>query len=130
MEFGVHSIDFLPGDPATLGPTQADAAKAAERGGATVFTLTDHFFQMEALGRAEDPFLEGYTSLGFLAERTTIDLTLLVTGVISATPACWPKRSPRLTCCLRVGLCWEWAPRGTTANISPRHSLSAAERAL
>ena len=67
MDFGVHFIDFLPGDPALLGPTLAEAAKAAEQGGATVFTLADHFFQMENLGRAEDPFLEGYTSLGFLA---------------------------------------------------------------
>src|ERR1700744_6797351 len=82
MEFGVHFIDFLPGDPRRLGPTLADAAKAAEQGGATLFTLADHFFQMENLGRAEDPFLEGYTSLGFLAaQTTTIELTLLVTGV-------------------------------------------------
>ena len=64
MEFGVHFIDFLPGDPAALGPTLVESAKAAEQGGATLFTLADHFFQMENIGRAEDPFLEGYTSLG------------------------------------------------------------------
>jgi F420-dependent oxidoreductase-like protein len=92
MEFGVHFIDFLPGDPATLGPTLADAAKAAEQGGATVFTLADHFFQMENLGRAQDPFLEGYTSLGFLAgQTTTIDLTLLVTGVTYRYPGVLAK---------------------------------------
>jgi len=92
MEFGVHFIDFLPGDPARLGPTLADAAKAAEQGGATVFTLADHFFQMENLGRAEDPFLEGYTSLGFLAgQTTTIDLTLLVTGVTYRYPGVLAK---------------------------------------
>ena len=34
MELGVHFIDFLPGDPAALGPTLVDAAKAAEQGGA------------------------------------------------------------------------------------------------
>jgi F420-dependent oxidoreductase-like protein len=92
MEFGVHFIDFLPGDPAMLGPTLADAAKAAEQGGATVFTLADHFFQMENLGRAQDPFLEGYTSLGFLAaQTTTIDLTLLVTGVTYRYPGVLAK---------------------------------------
>jgi F420-dependent oxidoreductase-like protein len=92
MESGVHFIDFLPGDPATLGPTLADAAKAAEQGGATMFTLADHFFQMENLGRAEDPFLEGYTSLGFLAgQTTTIDLTLLVTGVTYRYPGVLAK---------------------------------------
>lgn len=92
MELGLHFIDFLPGDPARLGPTLADAAKAAEQGGATLFTLADHFFQMEAMGRAEDPFLEGYTSLGFLAGQTTkIDLSLLVTGVTYRYPGLLAK---------------------------------------
>ncbi|OBH14479.1 LLM class F420-dependent oxidoreductase [Mycobacterium sp. E1715] len=92
MQLGVHFIDFLPGDPAALGPTLADAAKAAEQGGATLFTLADHFFQMEAMGRAEDPFLEGYTSLGFLAGQTTkIDLSLLVTGVTYRYPGMLAK---------------------------------------
>ncbi|OBG52067.1 MULTISPECIES: LLM class F420-dependent oxidoreductase [unclassified Mycobacterium] len=92
MQLGVHFIDFLPGNPAALGPTLADAAKAAEQGGATLFTLADHFFQMEAMGRAEDPFLEGYTSLGFLAGQTTkIDLSLLVTGVTYRYPGMLAK---------------------------------------
>jgi F420-dependent oxidoreductase-like protein len=93
MELGVHYIDFLPGDTAALGPALADAAKAAEQAGATVFTLADHFLQMENTGRpAEDPFLEGYTSLGFLAGQTnTIDLTLLVTGVTYRHPGVLAK---------------------------------------
>lgn len=92
MQLGVHFIDFLPGDPAKLGPTLANAARAAEEGGATLFTLADHFFQMEALGPAQDPFLEGYTSLGFLAgQTTTIDLALLVTGVTYRYPGVLAK---------------------------------------
>ncbi|BBY23038.1 hypothetical protein MSTO_32430 [Mycobacterium stomatepiae] len=93
MELGVHYIDFLPGDTAALGPTLADAAKAAEQAGATMFTLADHFLQMENTGRpAEDPFLEGYTSLGFLAGQTnTINLTLLVTGVTYRYPGVLAK---------------------------------------
>jgi F420-dependent oxidoreductase-like protein len=92
MELAVHFIDFLPGDPAELGPTLADAAKAAEQGGATLFTLADHFFQMEKLWPAENPFLEGYTSLGFLAaQTTTIDLSLLVTGVTYRYPGVLAK---------------------------------------
>ena len=92
MELGVHFIDFLPGDPAALGPTLADAATAAEHGGATLFTLADHLFQMENVGRADDPFLEGYTSLGFLAGRTsTIELGLLVTGVTYRYPGLLAK---------------------------------------
>jgi F420-dependent oxidoreductase-like protein len=93
MEFGVHFIDFLPGDITKLGPTLTDAAKTAEQTGATMFTLADHFLQMENTGRpAEDPFLEGYTSLGFLAgQTTTIDLTLLVTGVTYRHPGVLAK---------------------------------------
>ena len=71
-----HSLHRLPaGRPEQLAPTLAATARAAEQGGATMFTLADHFFQMENIGRAEDPFLEGYTSLGFLAGQTsTIEL--------------------------------------------------------
>jgi F420-dependent oxidoreductase-like protein len=92
MELGVHFIDFLPGDAAQLAPTLLSTATAAEDIGATMFTLADHFFQMESVGRAEDPFLEGYTSLGYLAGRTTsIALTLLVTGVTYRHPGLLAK---------------------------------------
>jgi F420-dependent oxidoreductase-like protein len=92
MELGIHFIDFRPGDPADQGPTLVATAKAAEDAGATMFTLADHFFQMEGVGRAEDPFLEGYTSLGFLAGQTTsITLALLVTGVTYRHPGVLAK---------------------------------------
>jgi F420-dependent oxidoreductase-like protein len=92
MELGIHFIDFLPGDSTNLAPTLLATATAAEDIGATMFTLADHFFQMEGVGRAEDPFLEGYTSLGFLAGRTTsIALALLVTGVTYRHPGVLAK---------------------------------------
>src|SRR5271156_2576448 len=92
MELGIHFIDFLPGDAAQLAPALLSTATAAEDIGATMFTLADHFFQMEGFGRAEDPFLEGYTSLGFLAGRTTsITLALLVTGVTYRHPGVLAK---------------------------------------
>src|ERR1700677_3279981 len=92
MHVGIHFIDFLPGDPTQLAPTLLSTATAAEDIGATMFTLADHFFQMENVGRAEDPFLEGYTSLGYLAGRTTnITLALLVTGVTYRHPGLLAK---------------------------------------
>jgi len=92
MELGIHFIDFLPGDAAALAPSLLSTATAAEDIGATLFTLADHFFQMETVGRAEDPFLEGYTSLGYLAGRTTdIELALLVTGVTYRHPGLLAK---------------------------------------
>ena len=154
MEFGVHFIDFLPGDPARLGPTLANAAKAAEQGGATVFTLADHFLQMENLGlqrrrrpggwlagrrrprpghrrsRAEDPFLEGYTSLGFLAaQTTTIDLTLLVTGVTYRYPGVLAKAVTTLDVLSQgrsmLGLGAAWYDREHAALGIPYPPLSA-----
>ncbi len=130
MEFGVHFIDFLPGDPAKLGPTLAEAARAAQQGGATMFTLADHFFQMESLGQAQDPFLEGYTSLGFLAgQTTTIDLTLLVTGVTYRYPGLLAKAVSTLDVLSQgrsmLGLGAAWYEREHTALGFPYPPLSA-----
>lgn len=92
MRFGIHYIDFLPGDAERLGPTLAATARAAEDAGAEMFSLADHFFQMEGVGRAEDPFLEGYTSMGYLAGLTErITLTMLVTGVTYRYPGVLAK---------------------------------------
>jgi alkanesulfonate monooxygenase SsuD/methylene tetrahydromethanopterin reductase-like flavin-dependent oxidoreductase (luciferase family) len=47
---------------------------------------------MEVVGRAQDPFLEGYTALGFLAGKTErITLALLVTGVTYRYPGVLAK---------------------------------------
>lgn len=100
MEIGIHYIDFLPNNPERLASTLAATAKAAEDVGATMFSLGDHFFQVENLGllgvtgigQAEDPYLEGYTSLGFLAGQTsTITLAMLVTGVTYRNPGVLAK---------------------------------------
>jgi F420-dependent oxidoreductase-like protein len=129
MEVGLHFIDFLPGDPATLGPTLADAANAAEQGGATLFTLADHLFQMEQLAPAENPFLEGYTSLGFLAaQTTTIDLALLVTGVTYRYPGLLAKAVTTLDVLSQgrsmLGLGAAWYEREHTALGIPYPPLS------
>jgi len=93
MRVGIHFANFtLQGPPDTLAQTLATTAKTAEDGGVSVFTLMDHWFQMEMLATSEDPMLEGYTSLGFLAgQTTTMTLGLLVTGVTYRHPGLLAK---------------------------------------
>jgi F420-dependent oxidoreductase-like protein len=93
MKLGIHFANFtLPGGPEALGSTVAATARAAEDGGCCSFTLMDHWFQMEQLATAQDPMLEGYTTLGFLAGRTErIRLSLLVTGVTYRHPGLLAK---------------------------------------
>ncbi len=65
MPLGIHFANFtLPGGPEALAGTLADTARVADEGGVALFTLMDHWFQMETLATAQDPMLEGYTALG------------------------------------------------------------------
>lgn len=93
MRVGIHFVNFtLPGAPESLGRTLAETARIAEESGVSVFTLMDHWFQMEMSATSEDPMLEGYTSLGFLAgQTTTMTLGLLVTGVTYRHPGLLAK---------------------------------------
>src|SRR5579871_5355440 len=93
MEVGVHFFNqTLSGGPDALRVHLRDTAEAAEAAGCTMFTCMDHYFQMEAFTRAEDPMLEGYTSLGYVAGRTeAMTLGLLVTGVSYRHPGLLAK---------------------------------------
>jgi len=93
MRFGFHFLDFtLPGEPASLAPTIATTARAAETAGASWFTVMDHYFQMEAFQTAHDPMLEGYTTLGFIAAHTErVKLGTVVTGVTYRHPGLLSK---------------------------------------
>lgn len=93
MRVGVHLVAWdLPGGPAAIGPTLAAVARAAEDAGVTNLSLMDHYFQLEMMGSADQPMLEGYTSLGFLAGLTsTVELQLLVTGVTYRHPGLLAK---------------------------------------
>ena len=93
MQLGIHFANFtLPGGAESLGATLAATAQAAEAGGCATFTLMDHWFQMEQFAPAQDPMLEGYTTLGFLAGQTQhMTLGLLVTGVTYRYPGLLAK---------------------------------------
>ncbi|WP_371664138.1 LLM class F420-dependent oxidoreductase [Streptomyces sp. NBC_00280] len=93
MRLGVHINRFNhPGGGPALGPELAAAGAAAEAAGVHRLTVMDHYFQMEFNGGAEDPMLEAYTTLGFLAAHTsTVRLGALVTGVTYRHPGLLAK---------------------------------------
>lgn len=94
MQLAIHYSDFiLAGEDAPLAQTLAATARAADEGGVSQMTLMDHYFQIPPVSpRAEDPMLEGYTTLGFLAGQTrNLTLGLLVTGVTYRHPGLLAK---------------------------------------
>ena len=93
MRLSIHVPNFtLPGAPETLAATLVATARAAEAGGASTLTFMDHWFQIEMMGSADEPMLEGYSSLAFVAGHTSsIKLGLLVTGVTYRHPGLLAK---------------------------------------
>ena len=57
----------------------------------------DHFFQIRSNGRTEEPMLEGWTTLGFMAAHSTrARLGLMVGGVHYRYPGLWVKAATTL----------------------------------
>jgi F420-dependent oxidoreductase-like protein len=64
----------------------------AENSGFDSFWVMDHFHQIQFVGRPEEPMLEGWTVISFLAGITTkIKLGTLVTGIIYRYPSILAK---------------------------------------
>jgi F420-dependent oxidoreductase-like protein len=93
MELGVHFMNFSGlGGNTQLGPKLAATAQAADDAGFSLLTMMDHWFQMEAFAPPQEPMLEGYTSLGFVAGKTKrLTLGLMVTGVTYRRPGLLAK---------------------------------------
>lgn len=88
MKLGLQIPSFTwPGGVERMGPTLARLGQAAEEAGFSSLWVMDHFFQIEMVGKPEEPMLEGYNALNFLAAATQkIRLGTLVTGVIYRYP--------------------------------------------
>jgi F420-dependent oxidoreductase-like protein len=91
LDLHVSRFDWA-GGPAGIGPGVADLAGRAEAIGVRTLSFMDHWFQMDWMAPAEDPMLEGYTALGFVAGRCAkLRLRLLVTGVTYRHPGLLAK---------------------------------------
>jgi F420-dependent oxidoreductase-like protein len=93
MKLGLHYWNYsTPADPAAIAPTLAETARIAEQAGLSSFTVMDHYFQMDGYGAADEPMLEGYTTLGYVAAKTErMTLGLMVTGVMYRYPGLLAK---------------------------------------
>jgi F420-dependent oxidoreductase-like protein len=93
MKLGVHVVNFdIDGGPAAIGPALAAVGRAAENAGVSNLSVMDHYLQLDMAGGAEQPMMEGYTTLGFLAAHTTsLTLQLLVTGTTYRHPGLLAK---------------------------------------
>jgi F420-dependent oxidoreductase-like protein len=93
MNLDVHVPRFTwPGTPESIGPTWTSLAQTAETIGVRTLSVMDHWFQMEFLWPAEEPMLEGYTTLSFAAAKTErLRFRLLVGGVTYRHPGLLAK---------------------------------------
>src|SRR5688572_8281614 len=91
LDLHVSRFDWAGGDD-RIGSGIADLAQRAEAIGVRALSFMDHFFQMDWMAPAEDPMLEGYTALAFVAGRTErLRFRTLVTGVTYRHPGLLPK---------------------------------------
>jgi F420-dependent oxidoreductase-like protein len=93
VRIGIHYSNFTHPDwESQLLPRLTETARVADQGGASMFTVMDHYFQMEMLGGPAEPMLEGYTTLGYLAGVTeNVRLSLMVTGTTYRHPGLLAK---------------------------------------
>lgn len=88
MKIGLQITSFnWPGSPANVGPKLAEIARTADEAGFASLWVMDHFFQIQYLGPPEDPMLEAYSTLSYLAGVTKrARLGAMVTGVVYRHP--------------------------------------------
>ena len=71
MDLSLHYWNFsTPPNPAQIAGTLGKTATIADQAGFAELTVMDHYFQMEEVASAEEPMLEAYTTLGYVAALT------------------------------------------------------------
>lgn len=98
MRIGLQIPRFTwPEGPASIGPKLAEIGRTADEAGFASLWVMDHFFQIGAVGEPEEPMLEGYSALSYLAAITErAKLGTLVTGVHYRYPGLLVKTATTL----------------------------------
>ena len=119
MKFGLQVPSFTwPGGPQELAPTLARVVRTADEVGFDSIWVMDHLFQIRAVGAAEEPMLEGWTALGFIAAHTKrARIGLMVGGIHYRDPGIWVKAASTLDV-LSGGRAWLGLGAGWNAEES------------
>ena len=98
MKIGLQIPSFTwPGGDAAIGPTLARITETADAVGFDSLWVMDHFFQIRGVGRPEEPMLEGWSALAFMAAHSKkATLGLMVGGVHYRQAALWAKAATTL----------------------------------
>jgi F420-dependent oxidoreductase-like protein len=98
MKFGLQVRSFTwPGGDAAIGETLGAVTRRADEVGFDSIWVMDHFFQIPSVGQTEEPMLEGWTALGFMAGNSKqARLGLMVGGVHYRKPGLWIKAATTL----------------------------------
>jgi len=117
MKFGLDINRFdWSGAPASIGPKLAEIARTAEAEGFDSLWVMDHYYQIDpGLGSKEDPMLEAYSALNFMAAATErVQLGVMVTGVVYRHPGFLIKQVSTLDVLsggrayFGIGAAWYW----------------------
>ncbi len=98
MRIGLQIPSFTwPEGTEGIGPKLAQIGRTADEASFASLWVMDHFFQIRGAGSAEEPMLEGYSALSYLAEVTErAKLGTLVTGVVYRYPGILVKTATTL----------------------------------
>jgi F420-dependent oxidoreductase-like protein len=93
VDIGLHIANFTyPAGPTGLADDLTRIVTAAEEAGFGRVSVMDHLWQIGALGPPENEMLEAYTTLGYLAARTSrVELLTWVTAVTYREPGMLAK---------------------------------------
>jgi F420-dependent oxidoreductase-like protein len=140
MRIGLQVPSFSwPGGAGEIGGRLAEIGRTADDAGFASMWVMDHFFQIGVVGPPEEPMLEGYGALSYLAGVTKrVTLGTLVTGVIYRHPGILVKTVTTLDVLsggrawLGIGAAWnEQESRGLGVAFPPlKERFERLEEAL
>jgi F420-dependent oxidoreductase-like protein len=98
VKIGLQISSFTwPGGDAAIGPTLARITETADAVGFDSLWVMDHFYQIRGVGQPEEPMLEGWSALAFMAAHSKkATLGLMVGGVHYRSAGMWAKAATTL----------------------------------